>query len=117
MKDYRAQRIAGLFKREIATIVFSDAADPRLKRLTITHVEVTPDIKHARVYVSFPGEPKESEESFRALQKASSYIRSSLSQHIQIRYMPEIEFIYDHSLEKACHVIELLNTIEKKSGC
>jgi len=115
MKNYRSQRLAGLFKREIATVVLSDAADPRLKRLTITHVKITPDLKLARVFVCFSGDAKECEDSFHALQKAGRFIRGSLSQTIQIRYMPEIEFIYDQSLDKAGQVIDLINQIEKKS--
>lgn len=115
MKNYRTQRLAELFKREIAVVILSDAADPRLKRMTITHVDITPDLKLARIYVCFPGSEKDIEESYHALQNASHYIRSSISQRIRIRYMPEMEFIYDQSLEKAYHVIDLINQIEKKS--
>ena len=116
MKSYRSQRLAELFKRKIANIVLSEAADPRIKRLTITHVDITPDLKIARVYVSFPGNKNEVEESFHALLKASRFIRSHISQNIRIRYMPEIEFIYDTSLEKAYQVIDLINQIGRKSG-
>ena len=115
MKSFRSQRLAELIRREIATLVISDAADPRIKRMTITHVNITPDLKIARIHVSFPGNKIEIEESFQALQKASRFIRSHVSQNIRIRYMPEIEFIYDTSLEKAYQVIDLINQIGRKS--
>lgn len=108
------QRIAELIKREISKIMYSSAEDQRLKRLIITHVNVTPDLKLARIYVSNPNEKEQTEEYFHALQKASGFIKSNLAPHLQLRYMPELEFIYDTSLEKACQVIELLNQIEKK---
>jgi|SRR5690554_4066625 ribosome-binding factor A len=116
MKSYRSQRLAELIKREIATMVLSDAADPRIKRMTITHVSITPDLKIARIFVTFPGNKNEVEESFQALLKASRFIRSHISQNIRIRYMPEIEFIYDTSLEKAYQVIDLINQIGRKNG-
>lgn len=112
MSGQRTQRFAELIKREISLLLIGSVEDARLKRFTVTRVEVTPDLKHVRVYISFPGDRVEVEEKFQALLRASSFIKSELAKKIRIRYMPDIQYYPDVFLEKASRVIDLLNQIE-----
>ncbi|HSV31599.1 MAG TPA: 30S ribosome-binding factor RbfA [Atribacteraceae bacterium] len=112
MSEQRARRYAELIKREISLILLGSVDDVRLKRFTLTRVEVTSDLKLVRVYLSFPGEAAEVAEKFEALQKAAKFIKNKLVGRIRIRYMPEILYFPDVFLEKASRVIDLLNQIE-----
>jgi len=112
MKEQRVERVAELIKREISVILLSRVRDPRLKRFTITQVKVSPDLRQAKVFIDFPGEEKE--EKYQALQKATGFIKSELALRLRIRFMPEITFIKDETLDKAFQVVELLNQIEKE---
>ncbi len=115
MKEQRIQRIQELIKREISLILLSDVEDERLNRFTITKVEVTPDLRIGRIFIHFPGTPKEVTEKFEALEKASGFIKGALAHRIHIKFMPDIVFISDATLDKASHVIDLLNEISRKT--
>ncbi len=114
MKEQRIQRIQELIKREISVILLSEVEDERLNRFTITKVEVTPDLRMGRVYISFPGTPGEVTEKFEALEKASGFIKGALSRRIHIKFMPDIVFMPDATMDKASHVLDLLHRISQK---
>lgn len=117
MKEQRPKRVAELIKREVSKILLSQTSDPRLKHFTIARVEVTPDLKLARIFISFISSSFSetgSEEHFKALQKALGYIKKELSKRLVIKSLPEIQFVPDSTLEKAFQVVELLKRIERE---
>lgn len=112
MKEQRPLRVAELIKREVSRILLSKIQDPRLRGFTITRVEMSPDLKLAKIFVSFGGQEKE-EEKYEALKKATKFIKGELASRIRIKFMPEIVFVADPTLEKAIKVVELLSRMEK----
>lgn len=114
MKEQRPLRVAELIRREVSQILLSEMADPRLRGFTITRVEMSPDLKQAKIFVGFLEHTGE-EEKYEALKKATKFIRGLLASRIRIKFMPEIVFVADPTLEKAFHVVELLNRLERES--
>ncbi|HOQ67095.1 MAG TPA: 30S ribosome-binding factor RbfA [Candidatus Atribacteria bacterium] len=112
MKEQRAERVAELIKREISVILLYRVGDPRLKRFTITQVKVSPDLRQAKVFIYFPGTEKK--EKYQALQKATGFIKNELALRLRIKFMPEIIFVMDETMDKAFQVVELLNQMERE---
>lgn len=95
----RMDRVNQQIKKEVATIVLQDLADPRLSFVSITRVDTSSDLKNAHVYFSILGGPAQAEEINRILTKAGGYIRRIIGQRIRLRYTPRIVFMYDDSLD------------------
>ncbi len=87
--------------------------DPRLGFVTITRVEMSPDLKLAKVFVSVLGSEEEQQGSMAALQHAKGFIRKNLAERVNLRYTPELAFRLDHSMEHADRVMRLLKDIEQ----
>jgi ribosome-binding factor A len=105
----RSERLAGEIRDEVARIVASELKDPRLGFVTVTRVELTPDLRYARVYVGALGEEGEGGASLVALKKASGFVRSLLGRRLRVRFTPEIDFRYDRGLEATDRVARLLD--------
>ncbi|HJU89420.1 MAG TPA: 30S ribosome-binding factor RbfA [Gemmatimonadaceae bacterium] len=109
----RADRLAERIREEIATFLFSGAKDPRLQGLvTVTGVDVTPDLRRARVFVSVMGSDEERRASFTALESMAGHLRSRVAKTLRLRFTPEIEFANDESVERAARIETLLNRIK-----
>ncbi len=110
----RAQRVAGLMKRELATLIPRRMRDPRLQGLvSVTDVEVTEDLSLARVYVSILEGGEVRRRALEALEHAAGFVRSELAPRLKLREMPEIRFQFDESLERGARVDELLRRLER----
>lgn len=110
--SYRTKRVAEEMKREIATIIKEDIKDPRVGFVTITSVEVTPDFRYAKVYVSIYGNDTEIERALTGLEKASSYIRKEIGHRVKLRYTPELSFRFDDSIRHGAKIAEILADLE-----
>jgi ribosome-binding factor A len=111
----RADRLAERIREEVATFLSSGAKDPRILGLiTITGVDVTPDLRRARIFVSVMGSDMERSATFAALESLSGHLRSRLGKSLRLRFAPEIEFAHDKSVERAARIETLLERI--KSG-
>ncbi len=110
----RSQRVSDLLREEIAAIVIYRLKDPRIGFITITGVDVTDDIKIARVYVSVlkDGDKKN---TLDILNSAKSFIRSELSKRLRMKSIPGIEFRLDTSIEYGDKIDKLLKKIEEES--
>ena len=97
----RAARIADQIQRDLSDLIRQEVKDPRIGLVTITAVEVSRDLSHAKVYVSSLGGAASSEQSTQALQHAAGFLRSQLAQMIKVRSIPQLHFIYDVSVERA----------------
>ena len=104
----RARRIAGLIQREIAALLAREISDPRLVRVTISEVVVSPDLAHARVYVTFP-EGCDVKEGLGLLKKASRFLRRRLGERIRVRALPRLEFSHDSTLDTGLRVSALID--------
>jgi ribosome-binding factor A len=104
----RTERLGGQIRDEVAQMVASELKDPRLGFVTVTRVELTSDLRHARVYVGALGEEGEAGKSLAVLRKAAGYVRREIGRRLRIRFAPEIDFRYDRGLEAADRVARVL---------
>src|SRR5579863_9739195 len=106
---HRHERVAEEIKHELGIMVAGELKDPRIEGLvTVTEVRVTPDMKHARAFVSVMGSEAEQKSTIRGLFAAVGYIRHQLTERIQLRRAPEIHFTLDHSEEYGRRIEDLL---------
>lgn len=106
----RLDRISEEVRREISNVIQNDLKDPRLPALiSITRVAVTKDLKHAKVHVSIMGNDEEKKNALNGLRSAAGFIRRELGHRIQMRYIPEIHFELDDSIEHGAYITTLIN--------
>jgi len=107
----RSSRVSDLVRAELSRLVLTEARDPELKRVTITDVEMPPDLKSAKVFFSCLGGDAEREKAGEALRRAAGYLRREVGQRCGLRYAPELKFMSDLSLEHGARVEELLHQV------
>lgn len=112
--SYRSHRLAQELKHEISAIVAQEVRDPRVGLLTVTEVEVSPDLRYARIFVSVLGSPEEKKQTLDALAGASAYIRRQIGARIRLRHIPELTFAYDESVEQGDRMMRLIDEIKKE---
>ena len=108
----RSDRVSDQMKREIADILMRKIKDPRIGFVTVTDVELSHDLRNAKVFVSVYGGNKE--ETFKGLNSACAFIRSELGRRMSMRCVPEILFRFDSTVEQGAHIMELLHEIGQK---
>lgn len=113
MSQLRASRVAEEIKKEVTQMLRDELKDPRIGFVTVTSVEVTPDIRYARIYVSVLGSAEDTKQTLIALNKARGFIRSELGKRIRLRYTPEIEFRFDESIKQGARIMELLVEVKE----
>lgn len=109
----RSQRVSDLIREEIADIIMYRLKDPRIGFVTVTGVEMTPDLKFAKVFVSILKED-EREATLEILNSAKSFMRSILSKRLKMKFIPGIEFRLDASIEYGYKIDKLLKEIKDK---
>jgi ribosome-binding factor A len=109
----RTGQVGGLIQKEISDLLLRKIKDPRLAMVTITGVEITSDLKLARVFFSRLGNPEEIRDTLLGLKKASGFIRRELGARLRLRYVPEVEFIHDTSFEYGDRIEALLRDLKK----
>jgi ribosome-binding factor A len=87
--------------------------DPEIGFVTVTDVQVSGDLRHAEVLVSVLGTEAEREQTMNALRRAQAFVRAEVAQVLDLRYAPEIVFLYDHSIERGARIFELLAEIRE----
>lgn len=113
MPSRRQQRVSELLQRELAEIIAYELHDPRVALVNVTRVEVTPDLKLARVYVSHLEGEATGQEAVAALTKASGLLRHELGQRTTLRYLPELRFYFDEGLIISQRIDSLLDDIAR----
>jgi ribosome-binding factor A len=108
----RADRVAEAIREEVATFLTEGVKDPRVVGfVTVTGVDVTKDLRHAKVYVSVMGNDVERKATFDGLTSLASHLRSRLAKTLRLRLAPEIEFRNDQSIENAARIDTLLTKL------
>ena len=108
----RTERVDELLRQEIGALLAKEIADPRIGFATITDVETSPDLRHAKVWVSVIGGKADRDETLRALQQSMGYVRHELGRRLRIRRIPELHVRLDDSAERGTRVLHLLNELE-----
>jgi ribosome-binding factor A len=104
----RSQRVALLVREEISRLVLQVAHDPDLRAVTVTDVEMPPDLKSARVFFSCLVGENERERARKALERAAGYLRREVARRCALRYAPELHFHFDETLERGARIDALL---------
>jgi ribosome-binding factor A len=108
-ENRRAERVAEAIREEVATVLAEDAKDPRITGLvTVTGVDVTRDLRHAKVYVSVMGSDVERAATFDGLASVATHLRSRIGRALRLRLAPEISFHLDESIARAARIESLL---------
>ena len=103
----RTDRIAEQIQRELAELIRLEVKDPRVKKVTLTGVEVTNDHAHAKVfYTSLDGD---SPDLLQGLERAAGFLRSQLAHAMKLRITPQLHFVYDASVERGAHLSQLID--------
>lgn len=105
----RSERVAGSLRRELARLIQTDLKDPDVGFVSLSDVEVSRDISHARVYITV-FEPEKAQASLKALQRAAGYLRKRLGQVMRIRAVPELHFVHDDSVESGQNMDRLIDS-------
>jgi ribosome-binding factor A len=109
----RTDRIDELLRQEIGEIFRRDVDDPRIGFATITDVETTPDLRHARMSVSVIGQPEERKATLAAMGRAMPFVRHELGKRLRLKRIPQFHLELDDTLERGTRVLQLLNEIEE----
>lgn len=109
-KSYgRHERVAAAIRRELAALLQHELKDPRVKHATVTEVRVTPDLRSARVFISFLTDNEdEIKAAMQGLASSRGFLRSALAKRLQLRYMPELELRYDSLLRESMKLDALI---------
>ena len=110
----RPERLAETLKEEISEVVGFELDDPDLQNATVTEVEVSPDLRDAKVYVLINGDEAEIKRSLRNLQNAAGFVRQQVALNLDMRFAPHIHFARDTAEENAARVGRLLNELTNK---
>lgn len=107
-------RINGEVQKELSKIISQEIKDPRIHPMTsVVQVEVAPDLKHAKVFISVLGNEKEREDTYAGLRSAAPYIRSLLAKSINLRNTPELHFVMDQSIEYGINMSKMIDDVTK----
>lgn len=112
--SHRPGRLAEAIKKEISDILMNEIKDPRIGFVTITLVEVTPDLRYARVFASVMGSEEQRKATAEVLDRAKGYIRSEIGKRIRLKYTPEIIIKLDNSIERGTKIIKLIEEVNSE---
>ncbi|MFD1177237.1 30S ribosome-binding factor RbfA [Paenibacillus puldeungensis] len=111
MARNRTGRVSEQIKKELSVLIQSELKDPRIGFVTVTGVEVTPDLSQAKVYLSVFGDDEKKNESLKGLEKANGFLRTELGKRIRLRHTPELIFKIDESIAYGSRIEKLLGEI------
>ena len=113
MSRGRPRKVADLIQRELSDLLHREVRDPRVGMVTLTAVDVSPDLSHAKVFFTILEKEKQSETTG-ALQRAAGFLRSQLAHRIKLYATPELRFVYDESIERGDHLSQLIDSVRPK---
>ncbi|MDB5083559.1 MAG: ribosome-binding factor [Bacilli bacterium] len=114
MANVRSSRVSEQMQREIADIIRNEVKDPRVGFVTVTEVEVTGDLQHAKIFVSVLGDDEARQNSLTALSKATGFIRGEVARRIRLRITPELSFKLDTSIDYSDKIQGVLRRLHEE---
>ncbi|HEX2015980.1 MAG TPA: 30S ribosome-binding factor RbfA [Solirubrobacteraceae bacterium] len=105
----RMRRVDEAVRQVIGDAVAHDLKDPRVGFVTVTDVKTSPDLRHARVYVSVLGDPSRRQETLAGLDSAHGYLQRRVGRELSLKHTPTLEFLYDETTDRAMRVEALLH--------
>jgi len=110
----RADRVNALLQRELGMIISEELRDPRIAFATVTAVEITSDLRSAKVHVSVLGEADQVKSTLVALNEARPYLRHEIGARTELRYVPDLTFVSDQTAERAARISSLLRQARQR---
>lgn len=107
----RADRVGDLIRRELSRLLLREVKDPRLSQVIVTAVQVSPDLRHARVFVTAGTGGTDRADALKGLQAAVGFLRGHLGRSLRLRYAPELAFEADESVDRSLHIAALLKQV------
>ncbi|HUW46597.1 MAG TPA: 30S ribosome-binding factor RbfA [Dehalococcoidia bacterium] len=108
----RSERTSKLIQREISELLERQVNDPRLSKLiSVTEVTLSPDLKHAKIFVSTLGSKIDKEDMLASLNNASGFLRKELASHLKLKHTPQLSFHYDDSIERGARLLKLIGEL------
>lgn len=112
----RAERVGELILNEISDLIRRDIKDPRIGFVTFTRVEVSDDLRYAKVFASILGTEEEKARTLEGLSSAGGYMRRQLGRVLRLRYTPQLTFLLDESLEQGAKIAQILRQLHDESA-
>ena len=110
MSRGRPKKVADLIQRELAELIRLEVRDPRVGMVTLTSVDVSPDLSHAKIFFTML-DKEHLKETTQGLQRAASFLRSQLSKRMSMYTTPELRFVYDESVERGDRLSQLIDSV------
>ena len=110
----RTQRLNHLFREELSDLIRTELSDPRVGEIvSITRVDVSPDLENASAFVSVLGDPETKTATMQALSHAEPFLRRHMLERLRIRRIPHLHFMLDQTIEEAAHVLDLMRQVSR----
>jgi ribosome-binding factor A len=116
MSDGRMRRVDEALREVLGDAIATDLADPRVGFVTVTAVQTSPDLRHARVYVSILGDEQAREQTLGALQAAHGFLQSRLAEQLTLKHTPQLVFHFDPSVQRGMRISQLLDQEATHNG-
>jgi len=116
IKGRRTERLGHQIRVELAELISRQVKDPRIGFATVTRVELTADLHHARVFVSVLGNPEEQKNNIEGLSSAAGFLRHEIGHRLALRRAPELSFILDHGVEAGEKIEILLQQLHEEEN-
>jgi len=113
--SHRIERVNTLIRREISELIQHELKDPRLDEfIGVTEVDTSPDLKYAKIYISAMSGQQEEQKILGILNSAAGFLRTALANKVNLRYTPELHFIWDNSIEHGDKILRLIDEVTQK---
>ena len=114
MRFKRSEKVQELLLQEISSLIQRGLKDPRIGFATVTEVDLSNNLKHAKVYISVLGTECEQQDTIEGLTNASGFIRGSLGKDLNLRYIPVLEFILDETADHVSKINKIINGLHSR---
>ena len=111
MSSRRVQKAAEAIREVVSMAILAELQDPRIRDVTVTYVEVSGDLRHAKVHVSVMGDQQHQELSLRGLQSAAGFLQSKIARQIDLRYTPRLKFVLDQGVKRSIEISQILDRV------
>jgi ribosome-binding factor A len=114
MSSRRTEKAAEAIRGVVSMAILAELSDPRVRDVTVTHVEVSSDLRHAKIHVSVMGDEACQKLSLRGLQSAAGFLQAKIAERIEIRYTPKLSFVLDQGVKRSIAVAQILQQVLPK---
>jgi ribosome-binding factor A len=111
MSSRRVEKAAAAIREVVSMAILADLKDPRIRDVTVTFCEVSPDLRYAKIHVSVMGDETRQKLTLRGLQSAAGFLQAKVAERIDIRYTPKLTFLLDQGVKRSIAVAEILRSV------